>query len=333
MSATANKGLALPVTGSPNWDVPLNNNEGIIDVALAGVQNINLAAYAGTVLLTDTYPIVSTPLTSMSYVPIILVLFGAVAGDVTIQWPAGITGQWTVVNYTSGSGNVYVEQLGGSGLLLPIAQNAVEIVAASGNNMVAVSGLPSASVIASIGDVKTTAASAIPAKWYLCDGAAMSTTTYAALFAAIGYTYGGSGGTFNLPNCNGRALVGFDNMGGTPAGVLPGLNASAPVQGAATHTLVAAELPVSAYADGGHSHGVTDPQHSHAVTVFSYSLHAQTGTSTAVAWNPVGGATGSAYTDISIVTGNAAISNAGGGGAHSIVQPSIGFNVIIYAGV
>ena len=40
----------------------------------------------------------------------------------------------------------------------------------------------------------------IPTGYLKCDGQGLSTTTYAALFAAIGYTWGGSGGTFNLPD-------------------------------------------------------------------------------------------------------------------------------------
>lgn len=50
----------------------------------------------------------------------------------------------------------------------------------------------------------------LPAGWLLCNGAAVSRTTYADLFAAIGTTYGTGNGstTFNLPNCNGRCIEG-----------------------------------------------------------------------------------------------------------------------------
>lgn len=51
-----------------------------------------------------------------------------------------------------------------------------------------------------------------PTGWLLEDGAAVSRTTYAALFAAIGITYGPGDGTttFNLPNWKGRFPVGLD---------------------------------------------------------------------------------------------------------------------------
>lgn len=48
----------------------------------------------------------------------------------------------------------------------------------------------------------------LPDGWLICNGAAVSRTTYAALFAAIGTTYGSGDGstTFNLPNAGGRFL-------------------------------------------------------------------------------------------------------------------------------
>ena len=50
----------------------------------------------------------------------------------------------------------------------------------------------------------------VPSGWLLCNGAAVSRTTYASLFSAIGTTWGTGDGstTFNLPNCNGRFLEG-----------------------------------------------------------------------------------------------------------------------------
>ena len=52
------------------------------------------------------------------------------------------------------------------------------------------------------------AGAAAPTGYLLCDGTGFSTTTYAALFAAIAYAYGGSGGTFNVPDLRGRIPVG-----------------------------------------------------------------------------------------------------------------------------
>lgn len=48
----------------------------------------------------------------------------------------------------------------------------------------------------------------LPSGWLLCDGTSKSTTTYADLFNVIGYSYGGSGSSFTLPNLFGHMLVG-----------------------------------------------------------------------------------------------------------------------------
>lgn len=55
------------------------------------------------------------------------------------------------------------------------------------------------------GSITMFAGSSAPAGWMLTDGTAVSRTTYAALFAAIGTTYGSGDGstTFNLPDTRG----------------------------------------------------------------------------------------------------------------------------------
>jgi microcystin-dependent protein len=58
-----------------------------------------------------------------------------------------------------------------------------------------------------------------PAGFLYCDGSSLSTTTYANLYNAIGYTYGGSGGSFLLPNTQGYFLRGAGTTGGYSATV------------------------------------------------------------------------------------------------------------------
>ena len=52
------------------------------------------------------------------------------------------------------------------------------------------------------------AANAPPTGWLLCDGSAVSRTTYSNLFSTIGTTWGQGDGvmTFNLPDLRGRTL-------------------------------------------------------------------------------------------------------------------------------
>ena len=69
------------------------------------------------------------------------------------------------------------------------------------------------------GSALFTFASTAPTGWLMCDGSAVSRTTYADLFAEIGTSYGAGDGstTFNLPDAKGRSIFGKDDMGGTAA--------------------------------------------------------------------------------------------------------------------
>jgi hypothetical protein len=60
-----------------------------------------------------------------------------------------------------------------------------------------------------IGGVNFFATSTAPTGWLSCDGSAVSRTTYSALFAAIGTTFGAGDGstTFNLPDPREAALI------------------------------------------------------------------------------------------------------------------------------
>ena len=59
-----------------------------------------------------------------------------------------------------------------------------------------------------------------PSGWLKANGAAVSRTTYAALFAAIGTTYGAGDGrsTFNLPDLRGEFVRGWDDGRGIDSG-------------------------------------------------------------------------------------------------------------------
>ena len=63
------------------------------------------------------------------------------------------------------------------------------------------------------GSVTAFASSSVPIGWLECNGAAVSRTTYAALYGVIGTTWGVGDGstTFNLPDFRGEFLRGWDN--------------------------------------------------------------------------------------------------------------------------
>ena len=149
------------------------------------------------------------------------------------------------------------------------------------------------------GSVTAFAGSSAPTGWLLCAGQAVSRTTYAALFAVIGTTYGSGNGstTFNLPDLRGRVPVGMDNMGGTDAGRLDYTNTLGGVGGEQYHTLTVQELPA-------HSHTMNNAQFNTAAPFFAaggnYGQNVQ-GTTSSV----------------------------GSGWAHNNMQPNILLNYII----
>ena len=67
--------------------------------------------------------------------------------------------------------------------------------------------------------------SSAPDGWVLCDGSAVSKTTYATLFSAVGTTYGSGDGstTFNLPNLVDKFIEGSTTAGTEKQAGLPNI--------------------------------------------------------------------------------------------------------------
>jgi microcystin-dependent protein len=70
------------------------------------------------------------------------------------------------------------------------------------------------------GMVAPFAMNAAPTGWLECDGSAVSRTTYASLFTAVGTTHGSGDGstTFNLPDLRGEFIRGWDHGRGIDSG-------------------------------------------------------------------------------------------------------------------
>jgi len=132
----------------------------------------------------------------------------------------------------------------------------------------------------------------LPAGFLWCDGSPVSRTTYAALFLAIGVTYGvgDNNSTFNVPDMRGRVPMGAGTGGGLTSRAL------AAIPGAETHQLTTAEMPA-------HTHPLTD------------SLWANGG----IYFGSTGGS----------MAAHEATGSAGSDGAHANVQPSLVLNYII----
>ena len=140
----------------------------------------------------------------------------------------------------------------------------------------------------------------IPAGWLVCDGSAVSRTTYARLFAAIGTLHGAGNGTttFNLPDRRGRVGVGkatsgqFSTIGAKP--------------GAEDHTLTVDQMPSHTHTSGGNSDGFV----AHALGGGGYTVGFTNANTGEMMWyrQPLA---------------------SGGGQAHNNVQPSFVTNYII----
>lgn len=158
------------------------------------------------------------------------------------------------------------------------------------------------------------AGASAPDGYLLCDGAAVSRTTYNVLFAAIGTAYGVGNGTttFNLPDLRGRGPLGA----GTGAGLTPRtLGASGGVE---TVTLTSAEMPSHTHthnANGGAGSGA-DP---------STGLAYANGANTASAGLDSSNGEPNLYTNPIALS----INSTGGGGAHANMQPFAVVNFII----
>lgn len=80
--------------------------------------------------------------------------------------------------------------------------------------------LPVQALLVPAGAVMPFARNSAPTGWLNCNGAAVSRTTYAALFSAIGTTWGAGDGstTFNVPDLRGEFVRGWDNGRGVDSG-------------------------------------------------------------------------------------------------------------------
>ena len=139
-----------------------------------------------------------------------------------------------------------------------------------------------------------------PTGWLLCDGSAVSRSTYSALFAIVSTTFGTGDGTttFNLPNYTNRMPY------GTTIGATGG-SADAVV---VSHT---------------HTATVTDPGHNHLGSVYNY-YSASTGGGGNVSGINQSTATTTSTTGITVANASAGVS-----GTNANLPPYLGINFII----
>jgi microcystin-dependent protein len=133
----------------------------------------------------------------------------------------------------------------------------------------------------------------VPGGYLLCDGSAVSRTTYSVLLSAIGTTYGAGDGinTFNVPDLQGRVPVGYHSTESE-------FNSLGETGGEKTHVLTETEMP----------------SHAHSYTVTS---------------DGTGGYYNTAGANHAIDLSSATTGYTGGNTAHNNLQPYITLNYII----
>ena len=195
------------------------------------------------------------------------------------------------------------------------------------------SSVPAVTEIMPSGSVIQTARATAPTGWLLCQGQAVSRSTYSLLYAAIGTAYGVGDGvtTFTLPDLQGRIPVGKN------AGTFSTLNSPGGVESV---TLTQAQTPSHTHTYSGTSSSTGD--HTHTYSIF-YRLanDAVRGVNgDAIVGGQYSGTQGY-YNGIPNGTTNASsignhshtvsgtTASAGSDGAHSNLQPYIVMNYMI----
>ena len=119
----------------------------------------------------------------------------------------------------TGSGYALTTLVAGNGVTFDQTQNNILTIKSSGGtgsgNTITLADMPP-------GSIQWFAMQTPPAGWLECNGSILSRTDnsnqYADLWAAIKYTYGGSGDSFKIPDLRGQFLRGWDNGRGVDPG-------------------------------------------------------------------------------------------------------------------
>ena len=187
-----------------------------------------------------------------------------------------------------------------------------------------------------IGQIMMFAGSFAPANWALCNGQILAISEYTALFSILGTTYGGNGRTtFALPDLRGRVPMGSgDGIGLSP-------RVTGQRYGSENVTLSVAQMPAHS-----HSAETTISGSSGAAKLNASSAEGTTNVPTGkyLAMPPNFGlesvnmygssadiemASDAIEIDVSGLSGETIVNQAGGNSAHDNIQPSLAMNYII----
>ena len=309
---------------------------GVVTVA-TGTMNVNVAAGTAAVALPNNQSVlcrwdasevvtVSTaPASGQSRIDLIVlqvrdvVLDSGTNNDFIFQAIAGVATTGTPVPPTAPNNSMVLYQV-------TVAGGAANLNGAVLTDKRPLGSMSLGGIVTAVpGTVAMFAGGALPTGWLWCDGSAISRTTYAALFAAIGGYWGtGDGtGTFNVPDLRSRVPIGAGAA--APAGLTPrNLGVAG---GEENHVLTVNEL-------ASHNHdgmsGAEDRDHDHGVPPGSTGYVGTYG----AGWGPVNGgapATGGpiAASGIERTKHLHPIAYGGASWSHNNMQPYAGINYMI----
>ena len=197
--------------------------------------------------------------------------------------PDGIDQTFADARYLqiTAAATTYLALAGGTltgNLTLPGVPTTTNMAATKGYVDTQIAGIPAATDMTPAGTVIWTARTTAPTGYLKANGAAVSRTTYATLFAAIGTLYGvgDNSTTFNLPDLRGEFVRGWDDGRGIDTGRTMGSNQAQSYQ--------------------SHNHSITDVQHSHSYQSASSGENCVVGSGRAV--EAISQSTGLAFTGI-----------------------------------
>jgi len=310
MPSTQYKGFTVPTTGSEpgTWGTDINTNfTALVDTMLGGQQTIPFSSFTSGALTLST--------AQSQYA--LTTFTGTLTQNVTVTTPC--LGYFAVENLFTGNYSLTIQYTGGVGKSVIVPQYAVRDYICDATNGIRARNLDPPGTVKYLAAGVAALHPSLTGEYVLAYGQTLTQSAYPNLYVI----YGGTGGTFVMPDLRGRSVFGLDNMGGSAAGriTVAGSGIDGTVYGntggAQSTALVVANIPA-------HSHGVTvtDPGHSHSITTTTGNTTGGTSGSSGGTVQPTN--TGSSVTGISATT-----ATVGSGTAFGTMNPAFLCNVMI----
>ena len=330
MSTTNSRGLILPTVGGDTaaWGGYLNNDLGYITQMFGTVLEISVTSGA-TLTTTQTQNGV-------------IRFTGTLTSNVDVSFP-NVSGVWQIDNRTTGNYYVRVKTATGANQTIGLPQGVVTPIRVESGTDGGVTSYPGVSFVNSplpgtywdYGSGTTPAwfggctsdGTTAQLPWIVCDGSTYNITSYPYLGAILGSTFGGNGvTTFGVPDLRNRARVSVMSSGARLTSAVSGIDGT--VVGSGGSTLESTTLSTSQIPAHQHNVYLYDPTHAHTQLTNNNGRKVQGGSDYAF-YDAPGTLTSYSSTGITIGSTSGAgandnkTANAGGGTAHTNVQPTI----------